>query len=302
MVHDRFNIEKWISRFPLTQARREARDFVEQRRLEMPGEYPDEKAVEEHVALMAPGGDIVSSPRDIAITEQLRREGFAGQHVEGVPTDIFVFARGEPSRREATKLGGLPYWPAWQEWPCAANGTPLAFVGQFCFEDSRDTVGKLPGDVLVIFGTNDGEYLSLDESELEFFWRDMGDGDLIEPSAMPGVELPIPPSYGVIHRTFDYPGAEALLQRCRYPELLAILEGTKIGGVPRWIQDPEPVRGRFLCALGSLSFPVDLPYPFVNMPEPIGDMAVAGPKWGDMGSLYVFLEGDDILDAVVQCY
>jgi hypothetical protein len=302
MVHEKLDIEEWISRFPLAEARQEVRHFVERRRRERPEDYPDEGAVEEHIGLISPGGEIVTAPRDLAIAEQLRREALAGQHARGVPTEIFVFGRGEPTRREATKVGGLPYWPAWQNWPCSSDGRPLSFIGQLCFADSQDIVGKLPGDVLLIFGPRGSEYLDPDESELEVFWRNIDDGDLIEPSAIPETEFPIPPSYGVIHRTSDYPGTESLLGGYREAELLAVLEGTKIGGAPRWIQYPEPLPGRFLCALGSLAFPVDMPYPFVNVPEPIGDMGVHGPMWGDMGTLYAFLDSDDTLHVVVQCY
>jgi hypothetical protein len=302
VVHDRLNIEDWISRFPLAQARQEARLFVEQRRLQCPEDYQNEEAVKAHIALMSPGGGIVCSPGDLALAEQLRREAFAGQQIQGIPTDIFVFGRGEPKHREATKLGGLPYWPASQDWPCSAEGRPLAFIGQICFADSRDIVGKLPGDVLLIFGPRDSENLGPDESELKFFWREMGDSDLIGPGGMPQCELVLPPLYGVICRTLDYPGAGPLFGRYRKAELLASLEGTKIGGLPRWIQEPESLPGRFLCALGSLSFSSDAPYPFVNIPEPVGDADLHGPMWGDMGNLCLFLERGEVLHVAVQCY
>jgi hypothetical protein len=269
MVHERLEIEEWISRFPL-------------------GEDQD--------------GEIICSPRDLAWTEQVRRKVLSGRPVEAVPTDVFVFGQGEPGRREGTKFGGLPYWPASQEWPRAAAGTPLTFIGQLCFADSRDIVGNVPGDVLMVFGPKESEYLDADGSDLRFFWRDVGDDDLMSPAAMPQVEFPLPPMYGIICRTHDYPGAARMFRRRRRRELLAVLQGTKIGGAPRWIQSPEPVPGRFLGALGSFNFTSSDPYPFVNVPEPVDDWDLHQPMWGDMGSVYLFLEGERDLFAVAQCY
>jgi hypothetical protein len=302
MIHEKLEIEKWIAMFPLEQERHKARELVEQRRLANPEFYPNQKAIDDHIAMMLPGGSIVCGARDIAINEQIRREALAGRNLEGLPTDIFLFARGEPTRREVTKLGGLPYWPASQEWPCGKDGKPLAFISQLCFADSRDLVGKLPGDVLLVFAPMESKYLDLDESVVKCFWGNSGMRDLIEPNAMPEMEFSIPPSYGIIYRTIDYPGAKQQFAQYKYPECLAVLEGTKIGGIPRAIQGGETMQGRFLCALGSLSFPDDLRYPFVNSSEPVSITDLVGPMWGDMGSLYVFLNDKGLLDVVAQCY
>ena len=50
-----------------------------------------------------------------------------------------------------TKVAGLPYRAAGLPWPLTDDGRPMTFLAQFCFEESRDLVGKLPGDVLLIF-------------------------------------------------------------------------------------------------------------------------------------------------------
>ena len=72
-----------------------------------------------------------------------------------VPVDIFVMADGEPPDPCSTKIGGLPYRPTGKPWPTTANGAPLRFLAQFCFEYSKDLTGPLPDDVLLVFGDED---------------------------------------------------------------------------------------------------------------------------------------------------
>ena len=93
--------------FPLSRLREEARAFVEARQAAMPTEYRRPGAFEEHVALMAPGGEQVTGPYDIAVIEQQRVETLPSLEGERtVRTDVFVFARGEPEDRAVTMIGG----------------------------------------------------------------------------------------------------------------------------------------------------------------------------------------------------
>lgn len=58
-------------------------------------------------------GTHVTSPFHLFAVETLRDQ----HHLRvgpAIPTDVFVWAIGEPARREVTKIGGLPYWPAHQ--------------------------------------------------------------------------------------------------------------------------------------------------------------------------------------------
>lgn len=57
------------------------------------------------------GGEDISSPFDLYSVEALR-DRYQLRIGSPCPTDIFVWAEGEPTRREVTKVGGLPYWPA----------------------------------------------------------------------------------------------------------------------------------------------------------------------------------------------
>ncbi len=272
VVHERLDIEEWIARFPLD-------------------EYRD--------------GESICTASDLAKMEQIRREVLRGLREEAVPTDMFVWGKGEPSRPEATKFGGLPYWPGGEEWPRSTAGEPLTFVGQLCFADSRDLVGEVPGEVLVIFGRWGGQPWEPEDPELRFFWRSLGERGCISAAAVPKTEFAAPPLYGVIHRTCDYPNSKKLFRRSYDGALIAVLEGTKIGGVPRWIQRPRKPRGKFLGTLGSLVLRTGDPYPLVNVPDPLQrgqDEELRLPMWGDMGNVYLFLESDGAVNAIVQYY
>lgn len=99
---------------------------------------------------------MVSTPRDVILTEQLREEIRRRYDIgRSVPTDVFVFGVGEPNRRDMTKIGGLPYRPAEKPWPCIPSGAPLTFVGQMRFTESKDIVGDLPFKVLLMFARDE---------------------------------------------------------------------------------------------------------------------------------------------------
>jgi hypothetical protein len=93
----------------------------------------------------------------------------------------------------------------------------------------------------------------------------------------------------VLHRTEDWD--------------TAIFEGTKIGGLPKFIQEPPDVSGMFIGAIGSISVSADERHPFVNVADPIGGWSDENDLMiGDMGSLYLFLGADGKIQAVSQSY
>lgn len=301
MLHEPVDIDRWKLMFPLEQLRAEARQFVIDRQRQTPENYPDPAAVEDHIALMSPRCDAITSPYDIAVREQLCEVALS-PHISAapVPVDVFIFARGEPENRALTKIGGLPYWPADRPWPRASDGEPMTFVGQFCLADSKDITGELPGDVLVIFGDErelfwEGNWED-DPSALQFHWMQLGETNLVRAEQTlkrERTEWEILPCYGDIYRTLDYPelGNEF------------IIEGTKIGGVPLWIQHEQPVGKTFLCALGSVQPVVQRPFPYVNVPDRIEGWTAESPlMWGDAGSVFVFLDDDRQAHWVMQCY
>jgi hypothetical protein len=98
MIHDALDIERWTAAFPLEAERAKRHE---------------------------PEPEFIAGPRDIAILEQLRSEVFQdGISYERLTTDVFVWSRGEPARREETKIGGLPYRPSTKLWPLDVSGKP----------------------------------------------------------------------------------------------------------------------------------------------------------------------------------
>jgi hypothetical protein len=71
--------------------------------------------------------DLLSLPEDIARLERLRASAYAGlPDLTRVPTDVFVWRAGEPSRRAVTKIAGLPYRRAGLpgRWPHPVSRSP----------------------------------------------------------------------------------------------------------------------------------------------------------------------------------
>lgn len=130
MVHELFDLEYWKTVFPVNRLH------------ETFPEYPYWDAL---------GDWDVTSPFHLVVNEYLKEQNpIHEQKGEGTPVDIFVWAYGEPGKREVTKMGGLPYFPKSRPWPRSAKGETLEFLAQICFKDSLDICGSLPGDVLVI--------------------------------------------------------------------------------------------------------------------------------------------------------
>jgi Domain of unknown function (DUF1963) len=254
-------------------------------------------------------GEFITSPFDVFSVEELRdvhrlRTG------EVFPTDLFVFGKGQPSRRDATKVGGIPYWPADRPWPTIDEEEPYLFLAQFNFADSRDLLPELPGDVLLL----------LVEDAEDYLWEP----DLIHlewlPSGLPPIShfdeslmvTTAGPFYGVIHRSADYPEAtdmaSELKVRQRYN--LPIFNGTKIGGFPHWIQNGDDSAEEFICQLGSIQAAHQVPYPWVNQAEPLSlesdDSGIYGDAntlvFGDMGNIYVFRDTDGEIRCTFECY
>jgi hypothetical protein len=296
-THDRFDLHRWIAEFPLSRLRGEAGEFVRRRRRELPGNYADEDAVQDHIELMSPKADIAVGPRSVAVNEQLRAEIAAQSPYPGrrVATDVVVWAHGEATVRAATKVGGLPYRSASAPWPADANGSSR-FVAQLNFADSADIVPRLPGDILLIFGDDDA--LLAEPERLVFEWVRLGVEDLVQ--EVPSRDDLLAPFHAVLHRTDDW--SDEWDRTDDGAEDLRLWEGTKFGGVPKFIQDDDAPDGRFIAALGSISVPVDERFPFVNVAEPRGWSRENDLMIGDMGSLYLFLQRDGTVAALPQCY
>lgn len=294
-VHERLDIEYWKSFFSLPRLRQEA--IVQKQR--------------------PPEAYSITGPYDIAVLEQLQEEAFATlPGIEREPTDIFVWNRGEPEQRAVTKIGGLPYRQAGKPWPVASSDTPMNFVAQFCFADSRDIIPTLPGDILLIFaearkwGRGPGDYDLLlgnsygSDSEVAFEWVSLGDFPLTTQVEIPKTPFQILPCYGTIHRTWDYPTIDGFAYRHIAEHITPIMAATKIGGIPPWIQPEEDIPGTFLCSLDSTAPKISKPFPFLNVPEPSSyedwDKSRA-LMIGDVGTMFIFINSDGDLRWTAQC-
>jgi hypothetical protein len=282
MVHARLDVDHWKQMFSVPQMRQ---------------------------AGQKPAACIISGPYDIAVLEQLRGEAYAADpDSERVPTDVFVWYRGEPAERAVTKIGGLPYLTSGKPWPLAPSGVPLTFVSQVCFADSRDITPALPGDVLLIFAEGKewsyGDEVDYDfawgdgderDSAVHFEWATLGDTPLVTADEVPSTGWQIMPCYAAIHRTWDYPSADGFA----YPEvadhIATVFEATKIGVCPclEELEDAGAVpAGEYLCSLSSVSPQIYKPFPFLNVPEPISWEEWSGSHplmIGDVGLINIFL-------------
>ena len=225
-----------------------------------------------------------------------------------------MFGKGEPTnsgRRDCTKVGGLPDRPARQAlWPRTGDDTPYHFLTQFNFADSKDLFPDLPGDVLLLLTDGPEEWLE-EPDRLRFEWLPLG----LEPCAKfdPAVPCEFAGSfYGTIYRSADY--LDAIDKAAEVDDSenfnLSILNGTKIGGFPHFIQPAEGLPGRFLCQLGSIQAEPDVPYPWVNQSMPLyggfDKTGIHGKSnevcFADMGTVYIFMDSAGNLTHDFQCY
>lgn len=314
--HEPVNERHWVSFFPMEKERERAREFVLEQKKKRPGDYRKKKDVEDHVRIMSPQADSVTGPYHVAMMEQLRKEAkFKGLPLSRVPTDVMCFNLGEAPLRTATKIGGLPYWPADLPWPQSKSGGPLMFLAQFNFKDSQEITGSLPGELLLIFCEPEIEeygFMGDGEDDFRMFWRKLGDGKaLIEPDQVPEGASPIAPCWAAIHRSFDLVEEEPLSDKVLDKiEPILVWKGTKIGGEPNWLQEPDFFGLQHLCTLGSIHPQDERAYPFLNVAKPFNRFS-RGKKsqppddllmFGDVGSLIIFLHGDGALSWVAQCY
>ncbi len=212
-----------------------------------------------------------------------------------VPVDTFLFGHGDPDERHQSRINGVPYRPADRPWPVDPDWRPMVFFAQFCFSDSRDHVGVLPGDVLLIFIRVTKSFLlpdvtvpwvvSHEPESLAFEWYPLGLNNLVEPGLIPFTDMVFPRCYLSRHRSVDYIdeqiairaiaavvppdefSSNEFMQSC---ELCALCRfpGYKIGGMPFWYSDhANPKSSRFIASILDVAVEPECPYPYVNLPD-----------------------------------
>jgi len=257
-------------------------------------------------------GEIVASPYHLYSVERLRDEHKL-RTGKAVPTDVFVFAQGEPKKRHVTKIGGLPYWPKNKPWPKSDAGDPYWFLAQINFSDSLDLLPKLPGNLLTILTEDEESWLNDDLETMHCSWHSVDeDEELITPRQFPKFrhDYDYFDCYGVIHRTFDYPSAAKKASKLDVGQSynLAVLNAVKIGGVPGFIQGKEKIPGTFLAQIASIQPAAEVSFPWINRQKPYdlgsGKNGIYGNQQtiGDMGSLYFFMNKKGGIFATMQSY
>lgn len=312
MIHERVDGQYWKGLFPLTRIRDEAREWIAIQRKENPNfrNTSDQKA-ESWVKSIVEGNMVgVTGPRDVAIAEQLRDElltNLGVQVTSRVPVDRLVLLDGEPADRRVTKIGGLPYWPAARPWPATPSGDPMAFVAQFCFADSRDIAGGLPGDIMLFFAAEE-DFFGYEEEEKGAIslvaWVSLEETELVSPDDVPAANWSVHPCYGAIYRSWDCHDPDEVADvdfRCL---TIGALSGSKIGGLPHWIQCEEDIPGQFLCALSASQPDIESPWPWLNRAEPYKDPRSYPDDLlvlGDVGCVYFFIDSDGCVRWTMQC-
>ncbi len=261
------------------------------------------------------GGEWITSPHDLFSVETLR-DRFNLRTGRAVPADVFVFGKGEPPRPDCTHIGGKPLWPVSRKWPTDRAGNPYKFFAQFNFADSTDLVGTLPGELLLLFVADEPDWY-WHPMQVQFEWVALGshfrtefDPDLIADTSGP--------FFGAIYRTADYPDAVEKLEEVDAATSynLPVLNATKIGGWPHFVQRGEGASGQFLCQLASIQAAPHVPYPWVNSPEPLGlgygldadyengtiDDDDNQLMFGDLGSIYIYRDTDGQIHSAFESY
>ena len=264
-------------------------------------------------------GEVIVGPRDLITREMLinkyLRPRLADLDKDACPTVVFLWELGQgPAKykRRGTRIGGTPWWPASKQWPCDSEGTPLRFVVQIDFGLKHSLEVKLPGELLSIFvSENEGFW-----GEIKFFWHNPSPGiKLLVPDKVPppdtSDEYDFGPFFGHPYSTSDYKLydissprehfgyarlLEVLMPDIGQPDLVPIVQATKIGGIPHFVQgrpsDEWKASWKYVCSIssvwnkfGRLGTPEGL---FVNQPEFLPKIKEF--MFGDVGQIYVFLD------------
>lgn len=217
----------------------------------------------------------IIGPRDACHLVHLRK--LAAAYIDfgpPKPSDVFILGIGEPPYRDWTKIGGLPFWPRGRAWPHSDRDLPLPFLAQFDFRDSKDIVGDLPADILLLFGDKRSP------SKVVAKWQSSKySGPLVQPEDMP-IAPTSPCFYGVRWRTESFPHArlpkELILEdgsRVLEPWTVCEVVGMQIGPAPYLPPQDQDVREthRIMCSLCAFYPQPEIPWQFINRPEPLNE-------------------------------
>jgi hypothetical protein len=154
------------------------------------------------------------------------------------------------------------------------RGWKTLFLAQFNFADSKKLLPTLPGDILLLFVPGNGEEWLYEEEQISFHWLK---ASLVKPITS------LPKGRVAIHRvnsTELYIAPRIIPRQLRQPVNsmsskpinLPILNATKIGGVPHFIQSGNPLSSAeiFLGQLASIQAAPEVNYPWTNEKKAFG--------------------------------
>ena len=213
----------------------------------------------------------ITSPAQMVQDEFWRRSRVERgvQDASSFPCDYFVYGLGEPPKPWMTKFWGVPYRSRALPWP-QADDYPIPFRAQLNFTGSKDIVGDLPGDLLLVFCDPD------EVCEAVFEW---GSTSIADPISMDEARRFLPAiesvfldfcCYGERFRSFDlYPDDNTFYSS------VTCIGGASNFDVPNmrryntetrcleWANSTKHV-GRYLGRLGPAIPLFGVDYPWIN--------------------------------------
>jgi hypothetical protein len=303
VVHDRLKTEQWLERVPLEQLIADAELWL--RDAPRIPDGPNKAAAIRAAALehVTWSNRLINGPAEVSALESLRKQSPVASRGEAVAVDVCVWGLGSPAHPAGTKIGGSPFRRSDDAWPHDSEGRAMGLLAQFCFVDSLDVVpippGGLPGDVLLIF-TSGPHYLhdwnSEEPGTFHFEWQSLERvGDKLD--TQPRRVLDLTPCYASLHRTADYPESGV-------DDSWNVVQGTKLSGVPFFLQSDPEHEGRHLCTLSSVH-PCSSRWPLLNVERKPSEYEDLDPKLlmiGDVGSAYVFINRHGEVSWAADCH
>lgn len=247
------------------------------------------------------------------------RHGLIDSHP--VPCDLFVWGTGQAPDQRLTRIGGTPWLSKSTPWP-TINGVVTSFLCQFDFRDSRDLVGNLPGDLLLVFVADEYAVHRGEVEKMRFVWVSADETEIV---GFADVPMPTHPfehvqAWGVRYRGVDLPNTwerayevdEEHKEKNSFVSFwkLPVLWATKIGGVPHHSQENQDyVPAGYLCQLVSIQARSHTSWPWVDQEAPLtngfakdGMYALENQLMiGDMGEISFYLRDDGSISIESAC-
>jgi hypothetical protein len=291
MAHPPFDLEAEIARYPLDAHLRQNGTF---------------------------GGFSIASPKNAALTEQLRRRLNLYDECAVVgETDVLVPVPAEDAEcLGSSRYGGVPMMEDEDPWPTATKtGEPMKFVAQISLVDSFDLLGPVPGDLVLVFchavrEQGETEWCAV---EFEADWSSSR-APLRTKFSSDDVLWLAPFATFQLWRAAQFDYSDVLRLRKTYerdptarlarlgsrasPHALGPLQGFRIGGQHHSIQHPADV-GEFLSEFDSIWLE-DEQYRRAGINSRVigfSEFDIAGD-----GQLYVGMRQDRQLVCELQCY